>query len=77
MSSIKIFLITCQYVWKSDVKRTKKTARRPHTRKKTQENIDLSLKDLNNQLHTPEMRNTKTIDKFSTLMSSLTNLYFL
>ena len=57
-------------------KPNKTTARRHHTRKITQENIDLFLKDLSNQLNTPERRNTKNIDKILTLMSSLTNFYF-
>ena len=62
---MKIFLITCQYVWKSDVNQTKQQPQqRPHTRKITQENIDLFLKNLSNQPDTPEMRNTKNTHKF-------------
>ena len=57
-------------------KPNKATARRPHTRKITQENGDLFLKDLSKQFSTPEMRNTKNINKFVTLVSNLTNLYF-
>ena len=56
-------------------KPNKTTARRPYTRKITQGYIDLFLKDLSNQLNTPEMRNTKNIDKYLTFMSSLTNIF--
>ena len=46
------------------------------TRKITQENINLFLKDLSYQLNAPELRNSRNIKKFLTLMSSLTSLYF-